>query len=1013
MTEPQTWTKPSIPDFEVLRPIARGAYGEVWLAQTSVSRVYRAIKVVTKARFGQDSRPFYRELEGLSRFHRLADGHPRQLAILHVARHPSGDLFYYVMELADNLAGGKEFDPDRYEPSTLTAFRARTGPSPAIECLRWSIEIVEALAELHDVVGPHRDLKPSNIILVGGVLKIADIGLVASSDGSTTGQGTPTYAAPEGNGTRAADIYGVGKVIWFLFCGTVDDFPSFPSTPEYASVARDPVFKAVNALIDTACHPDPSLRFASARDLLRELRRIEAGRQAIIERNLKRLQIFTKAAAILLAVALLGYGYRVVQAQRHEIDYQEYSQGMQSAFDHVQRGEVTRANRILGDLAHNPLALGQPVEQRILRELTRPRPIEFLEQQAALKDLAMSDDQSLLAVLRQSSSTNISEALVLQGPDWGQPINIGPARALVGFAPQSRDVMVYLDEPGNLGIEGHRVYRVDPFNPGSRRKIGPPKVSLFSATDDRRWLLLLMYDKGLDRYVFRVWDVILDTAVATWDFSPHAPNSKELVAAVASCSETGKDGLFAKVAVCMKSQTGSHHDFDLLIWDSSTGRVVQTKGLGHGKAMHFSPDGRFLAMADASGPIPLLDARDATVVRTLHGHRGSVSALRFSPDSKSLASTGEDGTARTWRIEQGGVPNSVFGLHEPSGNSVKWDASGGAQHVLSVGDEGSVRRSTPGAREDRWLPELYRYILGDFLVSADASKVLATTKEGVTGLFDSGSLEERRRYPGVFQPLGWLPGASDFLALGTNYSLLQVNLETGAQQPLGLQMPSLTDSVERIVASPSMGFVALLQRLEHEGTGNTLTVWDVNLRRPVVTGKSYGTPILTVAFLDDETLLLGMGSNIHRARIEELESSQPGPVIATCTAKVECIVASPRQTHVALGTMAGTIHYLDLARPGASARVVQAHSGPVWSLCFTSDGTRLLSGGGDGKLAFWALPEFRHLASFHVPAPASDADFDPKIVPLRFSADEGLLGAWIADGRLLMLPTRPRAASAR
>ena len=50
---------PSIPDYTLLRPVGRGAYGEVWLAR-SVTGVHRAVKIIRRASFTED-RPFDRE----------------------------------------------------------------------------------------------------------------------------------------------------------------------------------------------------------------------------------------------------------------------------------------------------------------------------------------------------------------------------------------------------------------------------------------------------------------------------------------------------------------------------------------------------------------------------------------------------------------------------------------------------------------------------------------------------------------------------------------------------------------------------------------------------------------------------------------------------------------------------------------------------------------------------------------------------------------------------------------
>src|SRR4030088_2844236 len=186
---------PVIPDYELLRVIGRGAYGEIWLAR-GLTGALRAVKIVYRKTF-ESERAFSREFSGMSAFEPISRAHAGFVNILHVGRNDSLGFFYYVMELADDETSGAEIDIANYSPRTL---RSNTGALPANECIRLGLLLTEALGALHDHGLTHRDIKPSNIIFVHGAPKLADIGLVAST-GQQSFVGTEGYVPPEGPGT--------------------------------------------------------------------------------------------------------------------------------------------------------------------------------------------------------------------------------------------------------------------------------------------------------------------------------------------------------------------------------------------------------------------------------------------------------------------------------------------------------------------------------------------------------------------------------------------------------------------------------------------------------------------------------------------------------------------------------------------------------------------------------------------------------------------------------------------
>ena len=263
---------PRIRDFELLRVVGAGSFGEVWLAR-SVAGVFRAIKIVRHTS-SPDDRAGDREFAGLQRFEAISKKHPGWVRILHVGRNKRSGFFYYVMEAADDRTREQEIVPEDYVPRTLSSDLAATGRLSLKKCVSLGLALTAALEELHRHKLAHRDIKPSNVIFVNSEPKLADIGLLARIDEPPTSlQGTDGYFDPKGSGSAAGDIFSLGRL---LYVAWTDLEPSlFPILPNDLDIESNSARTSrLNALILKACEPDPDRRFKSAgamHDALQEL----------------------------------------------------------------------------------------------------------------------------------------------------------------------------------------------------------------------------------------------------------------------------------------------------------------------------------------------------------------------------------------------------------------------------------------------------------------------------------------------------------------------------------------------------------------------------------------------------------------------------------------------------------------------------------------------------------------------------------------------------------------------
>jgi WD40 repeat protein len=69
--------------------------------------------------------------------------------------------------------------------------------------------------------------------------------------------------------------------------------------------------------------------------------------------------------------------------------------------------------------------------------------------------------------------------------------------------------------------------------------------------------------------------------------------------------------------------------------------------------MAFSPDSRILASTSDDGTVKVWDTATGQELRTLRGHTKAVWGVAISPDGRTLASSSLDGTVKLWDLADG------------------------------------------------------------------------------------------------------------------------------------------------------------------------------------------------------------------------------------------------------------------------------------------------------------------------------------------------------------------------
>jgi serine/threonine-protein kinase len=265
-------------DFRLLRRLGRGAMAEVYLAEQCRLKRRVAVKVLKPAL--ADDRTY------LQRFQLEAQA---AASLVH-----ANIVQIYEVGCADQL----HYIAQEYvQGQNLQEWITRRGPPDLAHALSVMRQVASALAKASEQGVVHRDIKPENIMLTaGGEVKVADFGLARLTGGAATSEltqvgitmGTPLYMSPEQVEGKPldprSDVYSFGVTCYQMLTGS----PPFvgetalgvavqhlKKQPQPLESLRGDLPPALCRIVHQMLAKDPAKRYQSARDLLRDLRRVQ------------------------------------------------------------------------------------------------------------------------------------------------------------------------------------------------------------------------------------------------------------------------------------------------------------------------------------------------------------------------------------------------------------------------------------------------------------------------------------------------------------------------------------------------------------------------------------------------------------------------------------------------------------------------------------------------------------------------------------------------------------------
>lgn len=989
LPRPESEGVPSIPDYELIRIIGRGSYGDVWLAK-GLTGVYRAIKIIWRDRF-QDARPYEREFRGLTEFATISIHQPSQLALLHAGRNET--FFFYVMELADDVDRGRDIVPETYVPLTLKHVRERRGGLPAAECVSIGVELARSLAGMHARNLVHRDIKPSNIIFVSSVPKLADIGLVATASGALTFVGTEGFVPPEGPGTPAADVYSLGKVLYEMATGL--DRNEYPRlSPDLRKATDRQALLELNEVIICACNPDPTARYQDAQLLLDELLLLQAGRSVRrmheAERHLARTLRFSGILAIVAALAGTGawiehtrLGRETSRRIKAEATLESlarqtlYSANLNRAQWGLETGEYGFARRVLAEL--NPKT-GEPDQRGFEWKV-------FWDQaQGDSADVARIPGRSIDRLCSSASGRLLAgriddqSAVIWEASTLKPIVTIEGVYRIGGISPDDR--WLFGTDSSNRfcrwAIQTGEVERQEAQPAATERPVGP--------TDSESILSLGSNDSAQPRFL-RIWNYGQKKAALVLPVAIPDPSGWEF-----ALSSLSRDRRLC-VVVLSRYTRPPLYLWRVQAYDLLKGRLLFDREMSDRvTAVALSSDGKSVAYALAdSSQICLDEIASGSTRWKKNAGLGVARAIAYSPDDRRVIIGGRVSSLLIVDSEDGRSLETLEG-QEASVNEVVWDGS--TQQIFSAGSAGDLRHWRPDApRKIRSFPGFFSvsFSTQPLCVSDDGRYFSAPISKNTLawGVIDS----PRRLATNLIGqiPLGFDHDGKGLSAIDEEGAMLHYRLDSNGR----VRVDSNTAMVD-----PDVGIEDAVWSHDHKTlvvAGRNGSVHFLNLAtggHSVYSGFRRGG--IGWANISPDGRAAITGGIDHTVRLWRVPTGSLSTQWSYNTIPFYAAVSSDNSI-VAVCLMNGEVEIRNLD-DGRLVTRFRSDFSVLESLAFLPDGKRLFLGGPNGSVQALDCFGWRPLVTLNVPG-GPDAG-DRTIARLAVSADGTTLMAYRADGLL-------------
>jgi WD40 repeat protein/beta-lactamase regulating signal transducer with metallopeptidase domain len=354
-------------------------------------------------------------------------------------------------------------------------------------------------------------------------------------------------------------------------------------------------------------------------------------------------------------------------------------------------------------------------------------------------------------------------------------------------------------------------------------------------------------------------------------------------------------------------------------------------------AVAYSPDGRSLATSGEDSAIVIRDPSTGSVRMRLEGHNDAVTCLAFSPDGSILASGGYDRTVRFWNPSTSLLLSTLEG-HESWVFALAFSLDG--KTLASAGSDKTVRLWDVALGRSKATLIGPNSSIRALAFSPDGKTFASAGSDRIATLWDLASLAPKaslKGHRGTIRALAFSPEGKQLATAGEDAEIRLWDPNSGRERAI------LTGHSDMVTA---LAFTPTGASLASGGLDSTIKLWDVKTFRERATLAGHVEGVGSLAFAPGARQLASTGYDgtvrlwdaaaptLSASTILEFSGEARG--LSFSSDGRILYATGPARVLTAFDPIAGPV---DQGTPGSGA-----------SLVVTPDGRSLAIGGVDGKV---------------------------------------------------------------